>query len=214
MKNLVVLFGKPGAGKGTRLSELMDKRGDDFVIVAVSNLLRSVRKQHNELGKKVASYMNSGELVPDDIINELVIEYIKAAEKSVITDGYPRTVGQAKAMIDAGVYPTMMVYFDIDDEEVVERSKQRMACSNCGETYTTGDFKHPKVEWICDKCGHELSRRADDEEDVVRKRLDIFKNQTFPVMSTLMKAGVEVRTIDCMKEGNVSSCFAEIMKDM
>lgn len=214
MKNLVVLLGKPGAGKGTRLSELMETRGDDFEVVAVSGLLRNVRKEGGKLGKKIRGYMESGELVPDEIVNQLVIETIKKSEKTVITDGFPRTVVQAQAMLAAGLLPTLMVCFDIDDEEVVRRAKERLACKHCGETYTTGGFKPPKVQGICDKCGHELSRRADDEEDKVRKRLEDYQNKTLPVMSTLMKAGVEVMTIDCMKEGEVSSCFAEIMKDM
>lgn len=214
MRNLVVLLGKPGAGKGTRLSELMATRGDDFEVIAVSNLLRKVRNDGSKIGKKIKSFMEAGELVPDEIVNNLVFDAIRASEKTVITDGFPRTVGQAQAMLDSGLFPTMLICFDIDDEEVVKRAEKRLACGHCGETYTTDGFKPPKMHGICDKCGHELSRRADDEEHVVRKRLEDYQNKTLPVMSVLMKAGVEVMSIDCMKEGNVSACFAGIMEDL
>lgn len=212
MSNVVVLFGKPGAGKGTRLSELQQERKDDFEVISVGNLLRSERKNKTHLGRKAEHYMNSGRLVPDELINEMVIPAIKASTRTVITDGYPRTVDQAKAMIDAGECPKLLVFFDIDDEVVVERAKQRIVCSHCSEPYTTGEFKHPKVEGICDKCGGKLVRRSDDEEATVRERLEVFMNETLPVVSTLMKAGVEVVTIDSNIEGHAPKMFAEVMK--
>lgn len=196
MGKVIVLFGKPGAGKGTRLSEFLKGREDQYDVLSVGNLLRKARKDQTELGKRAESYMDSGQLVPDDIINAIVIEGLKNAEKPIFTDGFPRTVAQAKAMLQAGIYPAIVIEFWVDDEVVVERSRNRIVCESCGEPYTLSDFKPPKVEGICDKCGGKLIRRSDDEEDVVRKRLEVYQNETYPVKKVLVDEEVIVATIN------------------
>ena len=196
MGKVIVLFGKPGAGKGTRLSEFLKGREDQYDVLSVGNLLRKARKDQTELGKRAESYMDSGQLVPDGIINAIVIEGLKNAEKPIFTDGFPRTVAQAKAMLQAGIYPAIVIEFWVDDEVVVERSRNRIVCESCGEPYTLSDFKPPKVEGICDKCGGKLIRRSDDEEDVVRKRLEVYQNETYPVKKVLVDEEVIVATIN------------------
>lgn len=196
MKKVIVLFGKPGAGKGTRLSEFLKGREDQFEVLSVGNLLRKARKEQTELGKKAEAYMNAGKLVPDEIINSIAIDGIQKAEKTVITDGFPRTVAQAEAMIEAGAKPDVVIHFYVDDEVVLERAKHRIVCGKCGETFTTNEFKRPKQEGVCDKCGGELLRRADDNEDVVRNRLEVYAAETYPVLEVFEKANVRIYTID------------------
>lgn len=194
MKHLIVSFGKPGAGKGTRVSEFLQGR-EEYETLSVGNLLRKARQDQTELGKKAAYYMDSGLLVPDDIINEIVIEGIKHAEKHVITDGFPRTIGQAKAMLEAGIYPNVVVEFYVDDEVVLQRSRDRIVCEKCGEPYTTNEFKRPKQDGICDRCGGMLVRRKDDNEEVVKNRLEVYQSETYPVLDMFAEKGVLITRI-------------------
>lgn len=196
VKNVIVLFGKPGAGKGTLLSKFLKGREERFEVLSVGNLLRRARKEQTELGKKAGVYMDAGQLVPNEIINEIVIQGIKAAQKPVITDGFPRTVLQAQAMLDAGVYPDRVIEVYVDDEVVIQRAKDRIVCERCGEPYTANDFNPPKVEGICDKCGSKLSKRKDDEESVVKKRLQVYQEETHPVLQILKDENVKIFTID------------------
>ena len=196
MKNVIVLFGKPGAGKGTRLSEFLEGREEQFEVLSVGNLLRKARQERTELGKKVEGYIDSGRLVPDEIINELVLDGIKNSKKNVILDGSPRTAGQAKAMINAGIYPDKVINLYVDDELVLYRTSIRITCEKCGESYTTDAFRPPKQKGICDKCGGKLSKRPDDEEEVVRNRLRVYENQTYPVLDIFSENNVRIITID------------------
>lgn len=197
MKSIVILFGKPGAGKGTRLEELLKARPDlaeKFEVLSVGNMLREARRQQTELGKKAASYMDSGTLVPDEIINGIVIEGITSSEKSFFLDGFPRTVEQAKAVLD--VFPDFLVEFFVEDDVVIQRARDRRICPTCSTTYTTNNFKPPKQEGICDKCGAQLIQRPDDDPDVVKNRLKVYEEQTEPVLDVLIDAGIPAYTID------------------
>jgi len=196
MQKVIILFGKPGAGKGTRLGEFLKGRENLFEVLSVGNLLRKALKEQTELGKKAEFYMNSGGLVPDEIINTLVIDAIRNADKPIITDGYPRTIGQASAMLEEGILPYNVIELYVDDKVVLERAKARIVCTNCGEPYTTNDFKPPKTHGICDKCGSTLARRKDDEENVVMERLKVYQEQTYPVVEFLYDKGVEIHTIN------------------
>lgn len=211
MESVIVLFGKPGAGKGTRLSEFLKGREEQFEVLSVGNLLRKARKDQTELGKKASYYMDAGLLVPDDIINAIVIEGLKSANKPIFTDGFPRTVAQAEAMLHAGIRPALVVEFFVDDDVVVERSHNRIVCESCGEPYTLNNFKPAKVEGICDKCGGKLVRRADDEETVVRNRLAVYQTETYPVLEVLKSANVSVATIDNSNPETASSHFESLM---
>lgn len=196
MKSVIVLFGKPGAGKGTLVSKFLKENEERFEVLSVGNLLRKARKEQTELGKKAEAYMDSGKLVPDDIINELIIEEIRSSKKNVLTDGFPRTVSQAKAMLNAGIHPDKVIEVYVDDKTVIQRAKDRIVCEKCGEPYTTNEFKPPKKYGICDKCGGKLIKRTDDAEDVVKNRLKVYQNETYPVLNVMENANVEIHTID------------------
>ena len=197
MQNVIVLFGKPGAGKGTRLSEFLKTTDKKFNILSVGNMLRQARADNTELGIKAARYMDSGELVPDHIINGIVVDGIKTSTETVICDGFPRSVGQAQAMLDAGIIP-IVIDFHVEDDLVIQRARDRIVCENkaCGETYTINDFKPPIVESICDKCGSHLVRRPDDDPEVVKNRLEVYREQTIPVLELMERYGAKVYTID------------------
>ena len=210
MNDVIVLFGKPGAGKGTRLSEFLKGREDLYEAISVGNLLRKARNEQSELGKEAEFYMNSGQLVPDEIINKIVIAGIKSATKNVFLDGYPRTVGQAKSMIEAGIIPNKVINFDVDDELVFFRAKTRIVCEKCGETYTTHDFKPPKIEGICDICCSKLVKRKDDQEDVVKSRIKTYNSETYPVLEFLQSHGIQIFTIDNSDPIPARKKFAEL----
>ena len=205
------LFGPPGAGKGTRWTEYSSVAKISYNNVSVGNLLRKNVAAGTPLGKEAKSYMDSGALVPDDIINGLVIDEIKNSSAPVVLDGFPRTVGQAQAMLDAGIIP-VVVYFYVDDEIVLKRAANRLVCK-CGETYTTDSFKPPVVEGICDKCGSTLGRRSDDAPEVVKNRLEVYRRETLPVLDLFRQQNVTVYEIDNSNSAEARKQFAEIMSN-
>ena len=210
-KKTTVTIGKPGAGKGTRLNKFLEKNHENFEVISVSNLLRKAKRDQGETGKEIESYMNSGKLVPDEIINKIVIDAINSSEKNVLLDGYPRTVVQAKAMLDSGIIPNKVIHFYVDDELVFFRAKTRIVCSSCGETYTTHDFKPPKVAGICDICNGTLVRRKDDQEDVVKNRIETYNAETHPVLSFFESKNIPIYTIDNSEPNSAQQKFNEIM---
>lgn len=212
MQKVIILFGKPGAGKGTRLGEFLEGKEDLFEVLSVGNLLRKALKEQTELGKKAEHYMNAGALVPDEIINQIVIDGIRNAEKTVIIDGYPRTIGQASAMLNAGIFPSKVIELYVDDKIVLERAKARIVCSNCGEPYTTDGFKSPKKDGVCDKCGSSLVKRKDDDEKIVKERLNVYQKQTHPILDFLYQNKIVVNTINNSSSDSKVQ-FAKLLTD-
>lgn len=213
MKSVIVLFGKPGAGKGTRLSEFLEGKEEQFDVLSVGTLLKKVRMKQTELSQKATSYMDSDKLVPDDIINAIVIEELKAAEKPVFIDGFPRTVAQAEAMLGAGIYP-IVIEFYIDDDLLLARSSNRIVCPSCGEPYTLTGFKLPKKKGFCDKCGTALIKRLDDCEQVVLNRLKVYQKETYPILDVLAKANVQIYTINNSSPELARAQFAELLNSL
>lgn len=199
---VIIPFGPPNTGKGTRISEVIREWGDEYESLSVSNMLRAEVKNQTPLGKEAKSYMESGELVPDRLIIAMFLEKLKNSQKNLFFDGFPRTVGQAQAMLDAGVIPDLVIELKVEEEVIIERSRDRLVCPGCGETFTrTGSFKRPKKEGVCDKCGKELQRRKDDaDENIVRNRLRVYEKETRPVLEFLKFAGVSICTIDNSSE--------------
>lgn len=210
MSNVIVLFGKPGAGKSTRLKEFLKGREDNFDAVSVGDLFRNARKSNTELGQKAASYMDAGQLVPDELVNELVIEGLQKAEKPIFIDGFPRTIVQAEAMVRAGICP-LVIEFYVDDEIVFERARNRIVCPACGATYTLNEFDPPKVEGICDKCQTELGKRSDDREEVVSNRLEVYRRDTYPVLDFLASIGIRTFTVDNSEPESARRLFADFV---
>jgi adenylate kinase len=177
----IVLLGAPGAGKGTQAQFIMEKHG--IPQISTGDMLRAAIKAGTELGLKAKAVMDAGQLVSDDIIIGLVKERIAQPDcaNGFLLDGFPRTIPQAQAMKEAGVVVDFVLEFAVPDEEIVKRMSGRRVHSGSGRTYHVV-FNPPKVEGKDDVTGEDLVIRADDEETTVRKRLDVYHQQTAPLI--------------------------------
>lgn len=181
----IILLGAPGAGKGTQAKKISEK----FSIPQIStgDILRQAVKDGTELGKQAKEIMSRGELVSDDIVCGIVAERLDQPDcrPGFILDGFPRTIPQAEKLDDIlnGMKRDIehVVNLDLEDEEVVRRLTGRRTCPACGAMYHV-IFNAPATENVCDKCGGELTIRADDTEDVVRDRLKVYRDQTSPLI--------------------------------
>lgn len=195
----IVLFGAPGAGKGTQ-GELLAKRFD-LVRLSTGDLLRDALRRGTPLGLEAKRFMDAGELVPDDVILGLVREVMKAESTrgGFIFDGFPRTRAQAESLdrtlagMDAPL--RMVIVLDVNDETIVARLGRRLACPKCGAVYNL-DTDKPKQPGVCDVCGTTLVQRSDDEESTVRRRLEVYRDQTAPLLEYYEKSGVPLHVID------------------
>ena len=177
----IILLGAPGAGKGTQAQFLMDKYG--IPQISTGDMLRAAIKAGTPLGLKAKEVMDQGQLVSDEIIIGLVKERIAQDDcaKGFLLDGFPRTIPQADAMKAVGVMVDFVLEFDVPDEEIVKRMSGRRVHSGSGRTYHVV-FNPPKVEGKDDVTGEDLVIRADAEETTVRKRLDVYHQQTAPLI--------------------------------
>ena len=184
----LILLGAPGAGKGTQAEFIQSKLG--IPSISTGNLLRTAIAEGTELGKKAASYMESGSLVPDELVLDLVRARVAQPDcaKGMIFDGFPRTVAQAEAL-DRVMKMDMVLFLDVDDESIVERMSGRRTCPKCQATYHVVSHP-PKKEGICDKCGGELVTRKDDKPEVVRQRLSVYHAQTEPIVKYYQNQGI------------------------
>lgn len=184
----LILLGAPGAGKGTQAEFITQKLG--IPSISTGNLLRSAMAQGTELGKKVTSYMDSGSLVPDELVLDLVRERIACpdCQKGMIFDGFPRTLAQAEAL-EAMVKVDMALLLEVDDDAIVQRMSGRRTCPNCQATYHVTSHP-PKKEGICDKCGASLGIRKDDRPEVVRQRISVYHKQTEPIVKYYQSKGL------------------------
>jgi adenylate kinase len=180
----VVLLGAPGAGKGTQCKRIVDRYG--LTHLSSGDILRQQRAAGTELGKEAQSYMDSGALVPDDVIVEMMADAIKKVPKAgFVLDGFPRTVNQAsqlaKSLASNGKKIGLVLNLNIDDHVVLQRMTGRRSCPKCGVVYHIENLK-PRVEGICDNDGTELVQRPDDSPEVVANRLRTYHLQTEPVV--------------------------------
>jgi len=182
----IILLGSPGAGKGTLAAEI-DKKYP-VAHISTGDIFRENVKNNTPLGKKARTYMESGKLVPDGIVIEMMANRLREpdCEKGFVLDGFPRTVPQAEALgmilEEMGLALDRVVFLDVDEETVVRRLSGRRVCRSCGAIYNI-DFRPSSRGDLCEKCGGELYQRDDDREDVVRHRLKVFYEQTSPVIS-------------------------------
>ena len=208
----IIMLGAPGAGKGTQAKRLAEK----FTIphISTGDIFRANIKNGTELGKKAKGYMDQGLLVPDELVVDLVVDRIKQAdcEKGYILDGYPRTIPHAEALDNALKAIDEMVDFavnvEVPDSDIVSRMSGRRACLNCGATYHVVTIP-TKVEGICDTCGSEIVLREDDKPETVLKRLEIYHNQTQPLIDYYTKQGI-LKEVDGRK--NMTDTFEDILK--
>ncbi|OPY27642.1 MAG: Adenylate kinase [Methanocella sp. PtaU1.Bin125] len=189
----IVLFGPPGAGKGTQAKFL----SEEFNIphISTGDILRENVKKGTALGMKAKSYMDKGELVPDQLLNDLVRSRLEEPDtkKGFLLDGYPRTIPQAKAldeiMDELNRKLDAVVNIDVGTNALVKRLSGRRVCRGCGAPYHIV-MNPPKVADVCDACGGELYQRADDREEAIKNRLAVYTKQTQPVLDFYKKKGV------------------------
>jgi adenylate kinase len=204
----IVLLGAPGAGKGTQCTRIVDKSG--VAHLSSGDILRQERAAGTELGLKAQSYMDSGALVPDAIIVEMMADAIKKApEAGFVLDGFPRTVNQAreldKTLASDGEGIDVVLNLSIDDEVVLRRMGGRRSCPRCGAVYHIENLK-PKVEGKCDRDGTGLVQRPDDSAEVVASRLKTYHLQTEPVVDYYRKNNI-VYDIDAGKKADEASAL-------
>jgi adenylate kinase len=175
-----IIFGAPGAGKGTYSTRMQNQLGVD--VIAMGDIFRESVKQNTPLGKKVKSFVEKGALVPDDVVVEVLKERLSKVPKGkgFLLDGFPRTIEQADTL-EKITKIDVILQLDVSDEIIVQRLTSRRLCKNCGTVYNIR-FLKPKKEGICDKCGGSLYQRADDNEEVIRNRLQVYKTQTEPLI--------------------------------
>jgi len=189
-KIVVILFGPPGSGKGTQGKMIAEEIGIPHI--ATGDIMRQAISDGTELGLKVKEFVGKGLLVPDEIVIQIIEERLKKddTKNGFILDGFPRTIPQAVALDELfqkiNIQNYKVIWLDVPDEEIVKRISGRRTCKNCQAVYNIY-FNPPKVDGICDVCGGELFIREDDKEEKVKKRLEVFREQTLPLIDYYQK---------------------------
>jgi adenylate kinase len=210
----IVLLGAPGAGKGTQCKSLVSRYG--LLHLSSGDILRQERSEGTELGRKAQSYMDSGALVPDEIIIEMMTKAIdKAPSAGFILDGFPRTVNQAIALDEAldaeGQRIDAVFNLEVDDQIIEQRMTGRRSCPKCGAVYHIKNMK-PEKEGLCDRDGTELVQRPDDNPEVVAKRLETYHQQTEPLVEYYKKKGI-VHDFDANKSADEVAASMFVLLD-
>ena len=198
----IIMLGAPGAGKGTQAIKIADKY--DIPHISTGDIFRANIKGGTELGQKAKSYIDKGELVPDEVTIGMLLDRIAQddCKNGYVLDGFPRTIPQAESLTEAlksqGDQIDFALNIDVPDEAIIERMSGRRACPKCGATYHIV-YAAPKTENICDKCGTELIIRSDDKPETVKDRLNVYHQQTEPLIAYYKTAGV-LREVDGTQE--------------
>ncbi len=180
----IALLGPPGSGKGTQAKKLSSKF--DLEHISTGDILRDEVAKETELGEKAKEYMKSGELVPDDLVISMIEERISNKEGYVL-DGFPRTIEQAEKLEEISDLH-VVTYLDVGEEELLNRLANRRSCKDCGTTFHL-EYGPPQEEGVCDECGGELHQREDDSEEVVRERLEVYEQETKPLIEYYQEKG-------------------------
>ena len=181
----IIMLGAPGAGKGTQADKICAKY--NIPHISTGDIFRANIKNNTELGQKAKSYMDQGLLVPDELVVDLVVDRVKAedCQNGYVLDGFPRTIPQAEALDAAlakeGAKVDFAINVEVPDENIINRMSGRRACLTCGATYHIVHIP-TKAEGVCDKCGADLVLRDDDKPETVKKRLDVYHEQTQPLI--------------------------------
>ncbi len=207
MKSHLIFIGAPGSGKGTQAYKFVSER--QFKHISTGDLLRGEIAKKSHLGLEVKKVMDEGQLVSDELVIRLLQANINLASIQYIFDGYPRNLAQAKTLDKEvlGSAPSLAVYFDIDMNRLVERLTNRRTCKDCGAIYNLKS-KMPKVMGMCDQCGGtNIVQRADDKEDVIKNRLQVFQDTISPVLEYYQDLG---RLMKVDAEKSVDEIFNQI----
>ncbi len=211
-KNLIFL-GAPGAGKGTAASALTER--EPLVHISTGDILRAEIKNGTELGKSAAVLMEKGKLVPDDIVAEMVKSRLRRADcdNGFILDGFPRTINQAGLLEDAlqeiGRKIDAVIYFEVDDEILLQRLTSRISCRKCGRIYNKL-FLPPKKENTCDDCGTALFQRPDDSLETAKERLKVFYENTQPLIDYYMSKNILTSITEVERNKMVAALFRKL----
>ena len=210
----VIMLGAPGAGKGTQAKKLAAEYSIPHI--STGDIFRANIKEGTELGKKAKAYMDAGQLVPDELVCDLVVDRIQQddCKNGYLLDGFPRTIPQAEAL-DAAVEKLgekidYAVNIDVPDENIINRMSGRRACVGCGATYHVV-YNPPKVEDVCDVCGKSLILRDDDKPETVKTRLDVYHAQTQPLIDYYAGRGVLVTVDGTQNMDKVFSAIKDIL---
>ena len=208
----IVMLGAPGAGKGTQAKMIAEKYSIPHI--STGDIFRANIKNRTELGKKAKSFIDKGQLVPDELTLDLIMDRFKEddCKNGYVLDGFPRTIPQAEALDEAlkanGEKVDFAIDIDVPDENIVRRMGGRRACVNCGATYHIV-YSPTKVEGKCDKCGEELIVRDDDKPETVLSRLEVYHNQTQPLIDYYNEQGI-LKSVDGTID--MKDVFNEIVK--
>lgn len=211
LPSVVILLGPPGSGKGTQAVRL----SKDLAIphISTGDLFRENISQNTALGQKAKSFMNAGQLVPDEVVLDMLFDRVSRPDgaQGYLLDGFPRTIPQAEALDKylAGKAKVTVINLDVPDEAIVKRIAGRISCKGCGNIQNLY-FSPPKEAGKCDKCGGELCQRPDDNPDVVKERLRVYHAQTAPLVDYYSKQG-NLKTIDGQQDPEV--VYQEIIRN-
>ena len=190
----IILLGAPGAGKGTQAEKISEAL--HIPQISTGNIIREALKSGSEVGLKAKSYIESGKLVPDEVVIDIIKERIAKEDcaEGFILDGFPRTIAQAEALDSMGVSIDKVLDINVADEVIASRLSGRRVCEACGSSYHLVS-KKPAVDGVCDKCGGALIQRKDDHPDTVADRLKVYHEQTEPLKAYYQKKGL-LRVVD------------------
>lgn len=194
----IIMLGAPGAGKGTQAHMIAEKY--HLPHVSTGDIFRANIKNGTELGKEAKGYMDRGELVPDELTVRILLDRVAQddCKNGYILDGFPRNIPQAEVLEEEleklGDKIDVAIDMEVPDESIIRRMSGRRACSSCGATYHIVNVP-PKKEGVCDVCGEALILRDDDKEETVQKRLDVYHEQTQPLIEFYTKKGI-LKTVD------------------
>ncbi len=184
----LILLGAPGAGKGTQAEKIVEKYG--IPAISTGNILRAAVKDGTEMGLKAKSYMDAGQLVPDEVVIGIIKDRLQQDDCSngFILDGFPRTIPQAQALEESGVEIDKVVDIEVPDEKITKRMSGRRVCAKCANSYHL-EYKKPQVDGVCDACGGELIQRKDDAPETVLARLAEYHEMTEPLKDFYQNLG-------------------------
>lgn len=194
----LIILGAPGAGKGTQSEKISAKY--NIPAISTGEILRNAISSGTELGMNAKSYMEAGQLVPDDVVVGIIKDYLTKDEckNGFILDGFPRSIPQAEALDKMGVKIDVVLSIEVPDERIVERMSGRRVCPGCGASYHTS-YKPSSKEGVCDKCGADLIIRKDDNPETVKARLQTYHNQTEPLKGYYASKGI-LREVEGQEE--------------